>query len=195
MPYTTSSNYARKDAEDLLTVTVNEIYSNANGTVGDSISTKYSELKKTVLISDAAPVGTTLTANAEATVLHPTHTGITVAGTTTLNDAGVTALFTLLDQYGKSFAGLTYEVKDVTEAAAYADNNFAVAGNATSSVTVSGAERTDTFTVVASYKKLNASIKVTVGADTKAYIDQTKNSYLDDLVKNYLEPQRQAGLQ
>ena len=191
----TSSNYARKDAEDLLTVTVNEIYSNANGTVGDSISTKYSELKKTVLISDAAPVGTTLTANAEATVLHPTHTGITVAGTTTLNDAGVTALFTLLDQYGKSFAGLTYEVKDVTEAAAYADNNFAVAGNATSSVTVSGAERTDTFTVVASYKKLNASIKVTVGADTKAYIDQTKNSYLDDLVKNYLEPQRQAGLQ
>ena len=192
----TTDNYARKDAEDLLTVTVNEIYSNANGTVGDSISTKYSELKKTVLISDAAPEGTTLKASAEATVLHPAHTRITVDGSTKLNDDG-DVLFTLLDQYGKPFSGLAYEVKDVTEAAAYADNNFAVASNATSSVAVSGAERTDTFTVVASYKKLNASIKVTVGADGEAFINTAGNSYLDTLVNgaNGLEAQRQAGLQ
>lgn len=199
----TNINVPRKDAEDILHVTVNKLYSNGatvtDGAIGTKFTTpkKYTTLNKNVLISDEAPVGTTLVANSETAVLNPGHTKITINKDTKYNNK---TLFALKDQYGKDFAGMTYVVKDPTEVAAYADYNFSVDGNAKDEVIVTGAERADIFTVVASYKKLNASIKVTVGADKEAYIDKDGNSYLETLVSKKvdgvdgLEAQRQAGL-
>lgn len=219
----TNANYARKDAEDTLIVTVDELYSNDSADLGTELTTptKLSDLKKTVLVSDAAPVGTTLKANADATVLVPglnydeNHNGtiehaeegeptkiVIDADKHLVDDPNKDKLFTLKDQYDVEISGMSFEVKDINEVSAdttaYADNNFAVSGNTTGKLTINGAERGDTFTVVASYKKLSASIKVTTGSDAFSWIADSANGgnvYLTEMVKNYLEPQRLAGLQ
>ncbi|MCM1235423.1 MAG: Ig-like domain-containing protein, partial [Ruminococcus flavefaciens] len=188
-----TNNYARKDAEDIVTVTIKTLYANSNDagySIGASLVGTHTALKKTVAISDAAPEGTVLTASAESKTSVPNHTAISYSAST--------GFFSLKDQYGKDFAGLKFEIKEVKEADAYAANNFTVSGNDSATVNVTGAERGDTFTLTASYKKLSASIKITVGSDAESLIGSgAGNSYLDDLVNgaNGLEDQRIAGLQ
>lgn len=194
------ANYKRKDCKDTLTVNVFELYDNDTtvATFGNALGTPkaYTEINKDVLLSDEAPKATTLTANAEAVTYGSAHTNIVMADLDAHAIADKT-VFVLKDQYGRDFAGIKYEVKDVKEAAGYADNNFTVLNNASATARVNGAELADTFTLVGFYGTLSAKVNVTVGADNEAYISSAAgNVYLDTLVNgtNGLESQRQAGL-
>ena len=194
------ANYKRKDCKDTLTVNVFELYDNDTtvATFGNALGTPkaYTEINKDVLLSDEAPKATTLTANAEAVTFGATHTSINMANLDATALAGK-KVFVLKDQYGRDFSGIKYEVKDVKEVAAYADNNFTVLNNASAAASVNGAELGDTFTLVGFYGTLSAKVAVTVGADSEAYISsQAGNVYLDTLVNgtNGLEAQRVAGL-
>lgn len=167
-------------------------------TFGNALGTPkaYTEINKDVLLSDEAPKATTLTANAEAVTYGSAHTNIAMDDLDAHAIADKT-VFVLKDQYGRDFAGIKYEVKDVKEAAGYADNNFTVLSNASATAKVNGAELADTFTLVGFYGTLSAKVNVTVGADGEAYIaSDAGNVYLGTLVNgiNGLEAQRQAGL-
>ena len=87
---------------------------------------------------------------------------------------------------------------------AAAENNFKVAGNATSTATVNGAERGDTFVLTITATDANSNyvtknVTVTVGADTNAKIVNSTNVYVNTLIGNgndgALENQRVNGLQ
>lgn len=194
------ANYKRKDCKDTLTVNVFELYDNDTtvATFGNALGTPkaYTEINKDVLLSDEAPKATTLTANAEAVTYGSAHTNIAMDDLDAHAIADKT-VFVLKDQYGRDFVGIKYEVKDVKEAAGYADNIFTVLSNASATAKVNGAELADTFTLVGFYGTLSAKVNVTVGADGEAYIaSDAGNVYLGTLVNgiNGLEAQRQAGL-
>lgn len=178
----TKDNVPRKDATGTVTVEVYELYGG---------SSKVATIVKPITISDAAPYAAKINGGGVTKTVNPEDTAITE-----INGPSWGRFFKVVDQYGKDFTcDLNFEVKNIKEnAAAYADNNFTVSSNSSPSATITGAERGDTYTLRAYYGTLEATIEVTVGADKKAYINQAGNNYLDDLVKNKLEPQRKTGL-
>ena len=102
------------------------------------------------------------------------------------------------DQYGYEIedAKATYKIASIVpNADGYAENNFKVTKNDTDSVKVEGAERGDTFVLTVKVGNKEVTVKCTVGADAKANILNSFNSYLDTLVSEKLEPQRIDGLQ
>lgn len=198
-----SENYVRKDLKDTLTVKVFALYTNsASGDaikLGDSIANAdtYAPVDTAsikVTISDAAPVAATIVAS--DVTLNPSHTGMD-AFNTLLNNS---TYFTVLDQYGVYYNDVTFKVSNITENEdGYAQNNFKVANNASyNAYIIEGAELGDTFDLTIEAGDITKTIKVTVGADTEAFLaDGNNNSYLDVLVNgtNGLEIQRQNGLQ
>ena len=102
------------------------------------------------------------------------------------------------DQYGvtlRTAAGnANMIVSNVEEnKSGYVENNFEFKNNNTTTLSVSGTERGDTFTLGLEYSGVTASSAITVGSDTKAYIDANGNTYITVLVKE-LEKQRKNVL-
>ncbi len=115
--------------------------------------------------------------------------------------------FKVVDQYDvditdsvESADKLTFKVSNAVEnASGYADNNFTVNSNDSKNASITGAELGDKFTltVTADYNgAVSKNITITVGADRSAFVSSNAagNSYKNQLVKNWLEPQRTAGL-
>lgn len=185
----TTARLTRKDAVDTISIAV---YDNPTTPVN-----VYTTASRVVSISDAAPRITTISGPDTWTV-RPGDTNITAAAINTRFAANVT--YEYLDQYGEdistSLTPLRFRVSQVVEnAEGYVSNNFSYSGNDSSSLSINGAERGDTFvlTIVAmdnSGAVVTKDIKVTVGADTKSNITNGTNNYLNDLINNTLEPQR-----
>jgi methionine-rich copper-binding protein CopC len=190
-----TANFLRKDADDTVKVTIKNLE-------GKLINT----LSKGIKISDEAPSIDSLTAK-EAITLSPTQTTITIDVDKLKKDD--VADLQAKDQYGVDFDISKARIKVssiVPNADGYAENNFKVANNDTSVVTIDGAERGDTFLLTVSVAGKSVEIKVTVGADANANITGSTNNYLDKLVNDLagaetdegargLEYQRQIGLQ
>ena len=115
--------------------------------------------------------------------------------------------FKVVDQYDVDITSsvesddkLTFKVSNAVEnASGYADNNFTVNSNDSVNAYITGAELGDKFTLTVTADKNGAvskNITITVGADRHAYVSSNAagNSYKNQLVKNWLEPQRTAGL-
>ena len=106
---------------------------------------------------------------------------VRICGNQWAHNDGNTLILLATDQYGSDmFAGnkVTFTVSDVKENTtdtAHVANNFTVNKNGTLNTYITGAEIGDTFTLTAkvSGTKLSTSIKITVGADKAAYIDQS----------------------
>ncbi len=160
----------------------------------DGFVVVYDTASKDITISDQKPVATKISGLKDSYTLSPDNTRIT-------NAVIVTKVVTepkvkVLDQYGVAMTpNLSYRATDIVENAnAYAANNFSTSGNDSGTLAIpSGAERGDTFTLVLTQDNATASTAITVGADEKANITGAVNNY-ETLVKNYLEPQRLAGL-
>ena len=110
---------------------------------------------------------------------HPKNTIVRICGNQWAHKN--TLLVCVTDQYGRTYsadnAKITFTVSDVTEntsETAHVANNFTVNKNGTLNANIEGAEIGDTFTLTAKVAgtKLSASVKMTVAADTAAYIDQ-----------------------
>jgi hypothetical protein len=177
----TTARYIRKDASDTIKVTILDRDDKAK--VIDSTS-------KTVALSDAKPKATTIEGKASFTVT-PDMAGITV--TKIEGDSGG---YKVKDQYGVDFtATKTYRVTNIAENAdAYAANSFKVAGNDSNTMSISGAERGDKFTLVIKADNAELTVEVTVGADVKSNIEDATNNYLNELINKVLEDLRKAGL-
>ena len=152
-----------------------------------------------ITFSDQAPYAASIDGLADAYTLNPEKT---VVGPFEYDD--VDDDIEVLDQYGVTYASPIYlTVSNAAESSeGYADNNFKVTGNGSASVTLSGAERADTFDLVLSVPgtELTATTKVTIGADGWAAIVDDINLYTVDTIamtglKATLEAQRLAGLQ
>ena len=115
--------------------------------------------------------------------------------------------FKVVDQYDVditddvvSAGKLTFKVSNAVEnASGYADNNFTVNSNDSVNAYITGAELGDKFTLTVTADQNGAvskDITITVGADRSAFVSSNAagNSYKNQLVKNWLEPQRTAGL-
>ena len=173
---------------------------NTNGVTEKAV---YDTAKAAITLSDQAPYAAKIDGLDESYTLNPTFTeSLTVLedlSTTTRIAAGLPKV-KVLDQYGVKFStDIIYTIKDVIESKeGYAENNFKVSSNGTSDTSISGAERGDTFTLVASYNEIKTTATVTVGADTLADIYDSHNNYRDVLIGEEgdggLEDQRLAGL-
>ena len=157
----------------------------------------YDTVSKKITISDQKSVATTIDGLKEAYTIDPTDTKYdpTTAITDKLATTGADITVKVKDQYGAVLTtALNYKISEVEENKdAYAENNFSVSGNDTPNVTVVGAERGDKFKLTLTQDNATASTIITVGADTNASIANNINNY-HDLVDDYLEPQRLAGL-
>lgn len=145
---------------------------------------------RTVVLSDAAPIATTIAGPVELTV-NPTNTVITVAD---IEDAAED--YVVKDQYGEDYAATKhYRASEVVELEdAYASRNFKISSNDTATLKIEGAERGDTFTLIIRAEGAQTTVKITVGADAEANIDGSSNNYLNTLVP-VLEAQRINSLQ
>lgn len=177
----TTARYIRKDASDTIKVTILDLDDGAK--VIDSTS-------KTVALSDAKPKATTIEGKASFTVT-PDMAVITVD-----KIEGNSGGYKVKDQYGVDFtATKTYRVTNIAENAdAYAANSFKVAGNDSNTMSISGAERGDKFTLVIKADNAELTVEVTVGADVQSNIENATNNYLGKLIKDVLEDLRKAGL-
>lgn len=184
----TTARYTRKDTTDTIIVTINDKEKDEHD---NPITEVLDTAIKTITISDAAPVVASIDVKPELT-LAPNDTNITINAT----KLGCT----VYDQYGVKVtdATVTFKVASIVEnAEGYAANNFTLTNNASSTVTINGAERGDTFVVTITATKggykVTKDVKVTVGADEKAYINQLGNTDYQGLL-DILEAQRKAGL-
>ena len=189
----TSANLNRKDGSAKITATVLKVTSGAIDTASSAAvkANQLSQPTKMVTFSDAAPApakmilcGETATVNATNLWLSPDtllkHNG--KHGDTKKD----TVAPIILDQYGKVItSGITWNINisEIVENAgefAHMDNSFAVHGNDTEYAEVVGAELGDTFTITytatTSTGSVSGSIKMTVGADKKTYIDNNTDS-------------------
>ncbi len=151
---------------------------------------------KEITISDQDPSATKIDNLKESATLAPTLTEITNIENNTGIRADESKAITVKDQYGVTLAGavITYLATDLAESATgYAENNLNVVGQSSTTLSVKGAERADTFTLTLKSGSASASCAVTVGADTEACIVNAYNCYTEDLVP-VLEAQRIAGL-
>ena len=178
----TTARYIRKDASDTIKVTIHDLDNREE--VIDSTS-------KTVALSDAEPKATTIEGKASFTVT-PDKADINVE-----KIEGGSGGYKVKDQYGVEIedAVKTYRVTDIAENAdAYAANSFKVAGNDSNTMSISGAERGDKFTLVIKADNAELTVEVTVGADEQSYIEDATNNYLKELINEVLEDLRKAGL-
>lgn len=204
-----SAKYLRKDATDVLKVTVYE--ASGSGIVVDDTKIVNTATKK-VTISDAAPYAAEIVAD-DTGAMTPDTTLISGTQTKWLGTyAPTTNSWKVKDQYGETFAAgeldyYAYKISKVEEnAARYADNNFAVDKNDTADATIKGAELGDKFLLTITAKKgatVTKDIQITVGADKQANITNSTNNYMTTLVdmdgknpssKPGLETQRKAAL-
>ena len=161
----------------------------------------YDTTSAKVTLSDQDPAATTIEGLADSFTLRPTFTSFTTRNITdgihvTTSDPVTDPIkVTVKDQYGAELEkDLSYRVTDIVENAdAYAANNFTVSGNDSATITISGAERGDTFTLVLTQGGATASTAITVGADKRAFIDDNGNAWTV-LKDNFLEHQRINGL-
>lgn len=177
-----TANFLRKDASDTVKVKV-------MGETGETLDT----LSKGIKFSDENRAIDSVTAK-DAVTLAPSKTKITINLANVEEDIDLKAK----DQYGDDFdlSGATFKVASVVaNADGYAENNFKVSKNDSEEVEIDGAERGDTFTLTVTVGGKSVDVKVTVGADSESYIQDGKNQYRDELVKNVLEQQRKDGLQ
>lgn len=177
-----TANFLRKDASDTVKVKV-------MGETGETLDT----LSKGIKFSDENRAIDSVTAK-DAVTLAPSKTKITINLANVEEDIDLKAK----DQYGDDFdlSGATFKVASVVaNADGYAENNFKVSKNDSEEVEIEGAERGDTFTLTVTVGGKSVDVKVTVGADSESYIQDGKNQYRDELVKNVLEQQRKDGLQ
>ena len=177
----TTARYIRKDASDTIKVTIVDL---------DNNEEEIDSTSKTVALSDAKPKATTIEGKASFTVT-PEKAKITVAEIEGDSDG-----YKVKDQYGVDFtATKTYRVTNIAENAdAYAANSFKVAGNDSDTMSISGAERGDKFTLVIKADNAELTVEVTVGADVQSNIKNATNNYLDELINKVLEDLRKAGL-
>ena len=185
-----TARYNRKDGADTVKVTVVDLAD--NNAVIDTVS-------KAVTIGDATAVAAAIN-GAETLTGIPANTTINSpaigSGLIGGSDYSWGTKYYVEDQYGVALTGATatYKVSAIVENAdGYAENNFSVTGNDTATVTITGAERGDTFTLTMKSGGVSIDIPVTVTADDNANITDGTNNY-QLLINNYLELQRQAGL-
>ena len=162
----------------------------------DLLDPVYDTVSTNITISDQAPSAATIDGLADSATLKPTLTGLEFDTIEVGIRKTSTTAVSVKDQYGVAMAGaeIAYKATDIVEnESAYAANNFAVSGNDTKAISITGAERADTFTLVLTSGSAEATIPVTVGADTEAKIEESDNDYKDVLIP-VLEEQRLAGL-
>ncbi len=161
----------------------------------------YDSTTAPITFSDQAPYAASIDGLANTYILKPEKT---VVGPFEYFD--VDDDIEVLDQYGVPYISPIYlTVSNAAESSeGYAENNFKVTGNGSATVTLSGAERADTFDLVLSVPgtDLTATTKVTIGADEWAAIEGDVNWYTVNNpdagvvgLKATLEAQRLAGLQ
>lgn len=191
-----SAQFTRKLAEDTLKVTVYK----ASGTaiiVTDSCIVNTATKK--VAISDAEPYAATICA-ADSYTIKP---DLTTFSNTRLIDPSnllewadytayekdyyVNTYWKVLDQYGVEMdhtkIKYAFKITDVKENAdRYADNNFATDKNDTKDASIKGAECGDTFLLTISANDAKKEIKMTVGGDKQAYINDIENGYVEYLI-------------
>lgn len=166
----------------------------ANGSVLDTVSTK-------VKISDQAPVATAIKGLKDAYTISPDKTDITITKIKEKLDieaAIADCTVYVVDQYGFGMANATAALKFkaagiVENPDGYAENNFKTSNNDNTNMSITGAERGDTFSLVLTSGAATATTTMTVGADAKATIVGANNNYRDQLLP-VLERQRKAGL-
>ena len=110
----------------------------------------------------------------------------------------------VLDQYGIDMGvgvdEIEKKINSLEESATgFVADNFTISGNNTTALSISGAERGDTFKFTISYKGVEATAAATIGADTWARVDQNLNWYTVDTnaiqgLKATLDTQRLAIL-
>ena len=165
-----TANFLRKDAKATVTA---KVYKGEDKAPENMINTA----KRTILLSDAKAVATTIE-GPETLTVNPNTTNITVA-------ANIKGAYKVLDQYGEDFTAdnISYKAINVEENKdGYVDNNFKVTKNDTTELAIEGAERGDTFTLELRSGDAKKTVKVTVGADLYANITNGDNNYLKKLI-------------
>ncbi len=140
----------------------------------------YDTAALSVLISDQNPEPFAFK-DLDADVVNPTQTAFLASAVIGVRGDD----WSVVDQYGvANDTPESYRLTNIEEADAYAENNFTVSGNNTIGASVVGAERGDTFTLIVSIDgtSLSEELEATVGADTRAMIQDSNNFYLDVLV-------------
>ena len=222
----TTARYNSKLGTDKLTATIYNIDTfNAGNIAG--LATDYGDVKDTatkdVTFSDQEPSAAKFvglkdeyTADPIATALEQaagvwtdttddgetdTRIGGIIGKNRANNKDDLTGSWHVVDQYGVFIepSDATFRITNIVENPdGWAENNFKVSGNGTSDVVIVGAERGDTFDIVISYKGLEATATVTVGADENAMIWNDTNVWQENLIGDeddgLLETQRLNGL-
>ena len=204
----TAANLARKDGSDTITA---KVYNVTSGAVGfGTIAEQHAAPTATLTFSDAMPAPAEVKLCAEACTSNATNTdiattdlvkhGIVYKSDNTTQDfyasgAPKHVAPWAVDQYGIVIsANWSYNVSDITENAgefAHLDKSFVVNANDTAQTTIKGAELGDKYTLTLtasnSYGSAKGSIKITVGADTEAYMSTVSGGDHDkDFRKDYL---------